>query len=229
MNALQGTLFSLLLTLISYGLGLKIYQQSGRLSLLQPVVIGITLVIVAIVTLHLDLADYLKQVEILNLLLGTATVALAYPLHRNFSLIRANARAIILGVLICGVLSTGIALALAWWFGASLPVLLSLAPKSITTPLAIGVAESIGGYPSLTAGLVILTGIIVAVIASPSFRLLRINDPKVQGLAMGMTGHGIATARAFELNSTVGAFSALGMGLMGLYMATLLPYIALLM
>ncbi|MCP5207459.1 MAG: LrgB family protein [Hahellaceae bacterium] len=222
-------LFSLSLTLAAYLLGIFIYRKTGQISILQPVVTGIVFVIGSILLLELDLASYLQGVDILNTLLGTATVALAYPLYQNFSMIKSNVAPIAFCIVVCGTISSGVAVFLAWSVGASTPVLLSIAPKSITTPFAIGVAESIGGYPSLAAALVIVTGIIVAVIATPTFRLMNINSPKIQGLAMGMTGHGIATTRAFEISNETGAFSALGMGLMGVYISTILPYIALLM
>lgn len=222
-------LFSLSLTLAAYILGVYIYRKTGQLSILQPVVTGILIVIGSILILDLELIGYLQGVDILNTLLGTATVALAYPLYQNFSMIKSNAVPIAFCIVICGTISSGVAVFLAWMVGASTPVLLSIAPKSITTPFAIGVAESIGGYPSLAAALVILTGIIVAVIATPTFHLMEITSPKIRGLAMGMTGHGIATTRAFELSSETGAFSALGMGLMGIYISTILPYVALLM
>jgi putative effector of murein hydrolase len=107
--------------------------------------------------------------------------------------------------------------------GASDATLYSLAPKSVTTPIAMGIAERLGGLPSLTAVLVILTGILGAVGAQGLYALLKCRDPAVQGFAMGVASHGIGTARAFQISEQAGAFSALAMGLNGLLTAVMLP------
>ncbi len=107
--------------------------------------------------------------------------------------------------------------------GASHEVLVSLAPKSVTTPVAMGISEKLGGLPSLTAVLVILTGILGAVIGGWLLTLLRIRDQRVVGLAIGVASHGIGTARALQLGELAGAFSALAMGLNALATSVLVP------
>jgi len=216
--------FCIPLTLLAYQAGALIYSWSGGNTFLQPVVTGILFVMISITVLNLPYRDYFESVEIIHFLLSTATVALAIPLYKNLHHIRDNIWPLILTLLISGIIASASAVAIAWSLGASTEVMLSLAPKSITTPFAISVSESIGGYSSLTAGFVIFTGIVVAVSATPIFKWLNINDPVIQGSAMGMIGHGIATARALELNNKTGAFSALSMGLMGLYTSISLPY-----
>lgn len=109
------------------------------------------------------------------------------------------------------------------WLGGSLPTLLSLAPKSVTTPIAMGIAERVGGHPSLAAVMVIVTGILGAIVAQTLYRWLGVRDSAVGGFALGVAAHGIGTARAFQINDTMGAFAALGMGLNGLLTASLLP------
>ena len=104
-----------------------------------------------------------------------------------------------------------------------MPTQLSLAPKSVTTPIAMGVAERIGGIASLTAVLVIVTGIVGAVLAPTLFRLLRVQEDAIQGFALGVAAHGIGTARAFQISEQAGAFAALAMGLNGAITALLLP------
>jgi putative effector of murein hydrolase len=110
--------------------------------------------------------------------------------------------------------------------GASTPTLLSLAPKSVTTAIAMGVSEKIGGLPPLTAVLVILTGIIGAVSARYLLDLLRVRDQSIRGFAIGLASHGIGTARAFQMDEEAGAFSGLGMGLNGILTALLIPLLA---
>jgi putative effector of murein hydrolase len=111
-------------------------------------------------------------------------------------------------------------------FGASLPTQLSLAPKSVTTPIAMGIAERIGGIPSLTAVLVIITGILGAVGARYVFDAMKLRDPAIRGFAIGVASHGIGTARAFQVNEQSGAFAALAMGLNGALTALLVPLLA---
>ncbi len=223
---IDSALFLLAATLGAYLAGQQVYRITRQHALAQPILVGILLVTSLLISADIPFAHYNQQVSILNLLLGTATVALAVPIHKNFSLIRENFRPILIGVIISGAITSGLAVLIAWGLGASETVLLSIAPKSITTPFAIGVSESIGGYPSLSAAMVILTGILVAVTGAPLAKYID-HSPMTLGLSLGMTGHGIATARAFELDARVGAFSALGMGLMGVYVSTVLPYVLL--
>ncbi len=115
------------------------------------------------------------------------------------------------------------AVAIAWLLGASRATLLSLAPKSVTTPVAMGIAEQIGGLPSLTAVLVILSGITGAVLGTYTLNLVRVKDWRARGIAMGVASHGIGTARAFTVNEVAGAFSSLAMGLNALATAVLVP------
>jgi putative effector of murein hydrolase len=112
---------------------------------------------------------------------------------------------------------------IAWALGASPATVLSLAPKSVTMPIAMGVSEKIGGLQSLTAVLVMVTGIIGASTARWIFNVLKIDDHAVRGFALGVTSHGIGTARAFQVSEEMGAFSGLAMGLSGVLTALLLP------
>ena len=121
-----------------------------------------------------------------------------------------------------GVLS---AVGIAWVMGARSQTILSLAPKSVTAGIAVGISEQIGGLQTLTIVLVIMTGITGAVLGPLIARLARIDDPRVVGLTMGIASHGIGTARAFQINEVAGAFSGLGMGLNGVLTAILLPLI----
>ena len=117
------------------------------------------------------------------------------------------------------------ALAVAAALGVPAPVLASLAPKSTTAPVAIGIAEALGGQPTLTAVLVLLTGIIGAVVATPLLNLLRIGDWRARGFAVGVAAHGIGTARAFQVHETAGAFAGIGMGLNAILTALIAPFV----
>jgi len=158
-----------------------------------------------------------------HFLLGPATVALAIPLYTQFRRVKQMALPIAVGLLAGSLAAIVSAVLIAHWLGGSAATVFSLAPKSVTTPIAMGISERIGGLPSLTAVLVILTGILGAVAAPGLFRLCRIRDTAIQGFAMGVASHGIGTARAFQINEQMGAFAALAMGLNGLLTALLVP------
>jgi putative effector of murein hydrolase len=128
---------------------------------------------------------------------------------------------LISGVTIGALSSVGI----ARFLGASTQTQLSLAPKSVTAPVAMGISEQIGGLPSLTAVLVVATGILGAVLGTKLFALMRTTDDSVKGIAMGITAHGIGTARAFQVSAEMGAFSGLAMALATLITAFTLPWL----
>ena len=159
----------------------------------------------------------------IHFLLAPATVALAVPLYQQKERIRRLLKPLLLtlagGSLLAIVASVGI----GWALGASPSSLLSLAPKSATAPVAMGIVEKLGGIPSLTAAVVILTGITGAVGAPWVLDRLGIREPAVRGFAMGLASHGIGTARAFQESEQTGAFAGLGMGLNALMTAVLVP------
>ena len=158
-------------------------------------------------------------------MLGPAVVLLAVPLFRQRAALRSSARLIAVGLAVgspVGILS---AVGIAWALGATSQTVLSLAPKSVTAGIAVGISEQIGGLQTLTIVLVIMTGITGAVLGPIMARLARIEDPRIVGLAMGIASHGIGTARALQINETAGAFAGLAMGLNGVLTAILLPLV----
>ncbi|MFT7182373.1 MAG: putative effector of murein hydrolase, partial [Planctomycetota bacterium] len=133
----------------------------------------------------------------------------------------------LLAALIAGAVTAVLsALAVAAALGASRETLLSLAPKSVTTPIAMGISEAVGGLPSLTASLVIATGILGAVLATPILNLIGVRDWRARGFATGVAAHGIGTARAFQVNQLAGVFAAIGMGMNGIATSLIVPLAA---
>jgi predicted murein hydrolase (TIGR00659 family) len=191
--------------------------------LINPVLISIVLVIAILTLTRTPHDQYFERVQLIHLLLGPATVALAVPLYAYVKRIQENAVPLLVALFAGSLTAALSALGIGAVLGADVTTLLSLAPKSVTTPIAMGVAEEIGGVPPLTAVLVILTGIIGAVIAEPLLRSLRVTDRSAQGFAIGLASHGIGTARAFQMDEETGAFSGLGMGLNGILTALILP------
>ena len=157
------------------------------------------------------------------LLLGPATVALAVPLYRNAATVHRVLLPMAAAPLASPVTAVLSAAAIAVALGGSPQTVISLAPESVTTPIAMGIAGRLGGIPSLTAVLVILAGITGAVIGTPLLDLLRRRDWRARGLAVGVAAHGIGTARAFQVNELAGTFAGIGMALNGVLTAALVP------
>lgn len=225
MSAFQTPLFALLLTLASYRLSWWLYERSGRHPLAHPFLLAMIPVIVVLLLLNISYRDYLAGTAVLQFFLGPATVALAWPLYRQLSTLQKIWQQVLLYVFIGAPLAAGLTIALAALCGAPLDVIGSLAPKSITTPIALEVSQMVGGFPALAAGAVAITGIVGVIAAPLAFRLLRVTDDRIRGLALGLVSHAIGTARAFEYSERAGAYSSLALGLTGLLTAIALPWL----
>lgn len=219
-------LLGLTLTLAAYSAAFWIYQRSRMHPLANPVALAVLMVMSVLLLTGTPYRTYFEGAQFVHFLLGPATVALAVPLYAQWARLRAMALPLLVALLAGALTAVVSAVGVAMLFGASRATLASLAPKSVTTPIAMGVAEQIGGLPSLTAVLVVTTGILGAVMGPGLFRRLHVDDDAVRGFALGVAAHGIGTARAFQLSETAGAFSALAMGLNGLFTALLLPWLA---
>ncbi|HVK94719.1 MAG TPA: LrgB family protein, partial [Noviherbaspirillum sp.] len=193
--------------------------------LVNPVAIAVALLVLILSATDTPYTTYFDGAQFVHFLLGPATVALAIPLYQQLDKLRRNWFAMLVSALLGGGAAIASAMLIAWALGASPATVLSIAPKAVTMPIAMGVAEKIGGLPSLTAVLVMLTGILGAVCAHGVFTLLKIKDHSVRGFALGVTAHGIGTARAFQVSEEMGAFSGLAMGLSGVLTALLLPVV----
>ncbi|MCB1491527.1 MAG: LrgB family protein [Rhodobiaceae bacterium] len=218
-------LLHLTLTLVAFQVGSWIYTRGKLNPLLNPVLIAVVIVVAILTATGTEYGTYFDGAQFVHFLLGPATVALAVPLYRQFSRVRQSAVAILVSIVTGSATAMLSAIAIGTLMGAAPNVVLSLAPKSVTTPVAMGIAEQIGGLPSLTAVLVIVTGILGAMLGPPVLNLLRIRDWRARGLAIGTASHGIGTARALQVNEVAGAFAGLAMGLNALATAILLPLI----
>ncbi|MFN4282164.1 MAG: LrgB family protein [Alphaproteobacteria bacterium] len=212
-------------TLAAYSLGLWLHARANAAPLANPLLIAIVLIGAVLLMTSTPYADYFASAQILHFLLGPATVALALPLWRHLDTIKRYFWPVMLSIAAGSVIAAGSAVAIAYALGASRATLLSLAPKSVTTPIAISLAEQIGGLPALAAVIVLLTGAVGAVLGRWLLNLLNVMDWRARGLAVGTVSHGIATARAFQVNETAGAFSGLAMGVNGLLTALTLPWL----
>lgn len=216
----------LTLTLIAYGIGDAAFKASGRKPVVNPVLIAVALLAVILRLTDTPYATYFAGAQFVHFMLGPATVALAVPLYANIGRIRTALLPMLAALLVGSVTAMASAIAIAASLGVTGETLLSLAAKSATAPVALGVSEAIGGSPTLTAVLVILTGITGAIVATPLLNLMRVRDWRARGFAVGVASHGIGTARAFQVNETAGAFAGVGMGLNALLTALIAPLLA---
>ncbi|QWT44999.1 LrgB family protein [Azospira inquinata] len=215
----------LTLTLLAYQAGCWLFARLKFHPLANPVFVAVVLLVVLLMVTGTPYQTYFSGAQFVHFLLGPATVALALPLYAQFHRVKALVLPLALALLTGSLVAALSAVLIAKACGASLPTLLSLGPKSVTTPIAMGIAERTGGIPSLAAVMVILTGILGAVAGPPFFRLLGIRDDAARGFAMGLACHGVGTARAFQWSEQAGAFAALAMGLNGALTALLLPLV----
>ena len=216
-------LLHLTLTVTAYLLSDWVYKKSGNRSLLHPVLIAVIVLVAVLTATDTEYASYFEGAQFVHFFLGPATVALAVPLYNNFARLREMWLPLSLGLFVGATTAALSAVFFAWLLGASPQTLLALAPKSVTAPVAMGITEKLGGPASLTAILVVSTGILGAVIGPTILNWCRVSDPAVRGFAIGTTSHGIGTARAFQESEVAGAFSGLAMGLNTLVSSLLIP------
>jgi predicted murein hydrolase (TIGR00659 family) len=218
-------LLGLTTTLVAYQVGYWCYARSGLNPWLNPVLLSVCLLAGSLMMLEVPYATYFNGAQFVHFLLGPATVALAVPLYQQWPKLRALATPMLAALAVGGIVAALSATGLAWMLGASKTTLLSLLPKSVTAAIAMGISEKIGGLPSLTAILVVTTGILGAVMAKSVFNWAGIQSHAVRGFAVGVSAHGIGTARAFQVSEEMGAFAGLAMGLNGLITALVFPLI----
>lgn len=216
-------MLSIALTLGGFLAGQWMFARFGRPLWMPPVLIASVLLAIVVALSGLGFAQYEQGARWLTVLLGPATVALGVPLYQQMHHIRALWLPILVTLPVAATLAAAYALMIAWAMNASPLVLASLAPKSVTAPIAMGIAEQLGGSISLTLGALLITGVLACLFVDWVARWLDIKDDRIIGFALGLNGHAIATARAFEISPTAGAFSSLGMGLTGVFTALFLP------
>jgi predicted murein hydrolase (TIGR00659 family) len=219
-------LLHLTLTLAAFQAATWAWRKGGMHPLLNPVLLAVAMLVALLLATGTDYESYFDGAQFVHFLLGPATVALAIPLYRQLDRVRRAAPALVASILAGSLTAAVTAVAVGWAMGAAGDTLIALAPKSVTAPVAMGIAEKLGGLPSLTAVLVILTGVLGAMLGPTLLRRLRVEDAAAQGLALGTASHGIGTARALQIRELAGAFSALAMGLNALATAALLPLLA---
>ena len=211
----QSVFFGVLLCIGTYQLGVWIRQKT-KLSLLNPLLISIILVILFLLVFRIDYDDFYQGGKYLSYLLTPATVALAVPLYARMQLLKDNFKAVMAGI-VSGVITSLVSiLVLALLFGLSHTHYVTLLPKSITTAIGIGVSDDLGGIPTITTAVIIITGVFGNVTAEWIYKLFRITEPIAKGVGLGSSAHAMGTARAIEMGETEGAMSSLSIAVSGL-------------
>jgi predicted murein hydrolase (TIGR00659 family) len=216
-------LLGLTATLCTWELACIIDAWAGHKAVSNPTVLSIIILAAALLVTRTPYSAYFTGAQYVHFLLGPATVALAIPMYANLPAIKRHFMAIIISLTAGSVTAAASAMLIAKALGAPGAVVISLGPKSVTTPIAMGIAQDLGGQPSLTAVFVMITGMFGTLVCTGVFRLARIRDWRAQGLAAGTAAHGLATSHMLRLNETAGAFGGLAIGLNGIVTSLALP------
>lgn len=222
-------LFGLTATLVVYLLAQAAYVRLGHAPWANPVLWSILTIAGGLTLTKVDYPTYFAGAQFIHFLLGPAVVALGWPLWQRRVELRARFGRVLLAALLGGAAAGGSAVALGWALGLPHDVVMSLAPKSVTAPVAMGIAEKIGGIPALSAVFAVLTGLIGALSGKYLFDALRIRTThagwRARGFALGTAAHGIGAARALQVNADAGAYAGLALGLQVVLAALLLPLV----
>ena len=223
-------LFGLNATLVVYVLALAFYTRVGQAPWANPVLWSMVALGLGLLATGTAYPAYFAGAQFIHFLLGPAVVALAWPLWERRAELRARWGRFTLASVVGGAAAAGSAVGLAWALGLPLEVVLSLAPKSVTAPVAMGIADKIGGNASLAAVFAVVTGLVGALSGKTLFALLGIGNDTTgwmaRGFAMGTAAHGIGAARALQVHPDAGAWAALALGLQVVTASLLIPLVA---
>ncbi len=221
---IQEPIFGITLTLLVYFLGLFLYKKEKK-AIFHPILMALFIIISFLTLFDIDYESYNNGGQYISILLGPATVALAIPMYRKITLLKKYTLLILLSTFLSSLIAILLTIGLGMVFNTNLLLLISMIPKSVTTPIAVGISEQIGGEIALTAGAVIITGLLGGMFGPELNRLFRIKSTLARGLTMGITAHGIGTARALTEDEQEGALSGLAIGLMGIFTAINAPIV----
>ena len=218
-------LFALFITLAAYQIGLWVYKSTKQNPLANPVAIAIILVATVIQSIDMPYSSYFEGAQFIHFLLGSATVSLAIPIYRGLSSLKGRSIPLIFSLIAGGLVSIFSAVNIASLLGAGSSITGAMYPKSVTAPIAMGIAERIGVSPTLTAIFAVATGILGAILAPFVLNALGMKEWWQRGFAIGIGAHGIGTSRAFSIHPEAGTYASLAMGMNGVISAVAIPII----
>lgn len=217
--------FGICICIFTYWIGLFIYRKA-KLPIFNPILLSTALIILVLILFDIPYEDFNEGGEIINYMLGPATVALAVPLYRERAVLKRYLVPIFSGVIIGSTVAVLMVYLVATFFKLDLKLILSLLPRSATTPIGVEISKDLQGIVPITIMSIILTGIVGAVSASFIFKVLRIKNPIAKGVGLGTASHGFGTAKALEMGEVEGAMSGLSIGLAGLMTVFVAPLVA---
>lgn len=220
---ISSEVFLLALVMGTFLLGVYLYKRT-KITLIQPLLIAMLIIIPFLKITGIDYQTFCEKTRILNFMLGPSVVALGYVLYEQIENIKGNVISILTAVFVGSIVGILSVVLIAKAFGADKMLVASLAPKSVTTPIAISLAEKDGGVPALAAAFVVICGIFGGLVGPVILRRIGIKSKIAKGLAMGSASHALGTARAMEMGALEGAISGLAIGIMGIMTALLIPF-----
>lgn len=225
-NLAQSELFSLTLVIGTYIAATALYKKT-RISLLHPLLTSIFVIIAILKLLGISYESFQEKSHLIHFLLGPSVVALGYVLYEQVQYLKGNVVSILTSIFVGAIVGIVSVIVIGKLMGADQSLIATLEPKSVTTPIAMGIAEKSGGIPSLTAVIVVAVGIFGSIVGPIAMRLMGIESSIAKGLALGASSHGVGTAAAIQIGAIEGALSGLAIGLMGIMTAILVPVIEL--
>ena len=224
MDFLSNPIFLLAVT---FGLffGAKWLQKRTGLMLLNPILLTMALLIILLKWSGISYETYSEGGHLIEFWLRPAVVALGVPLYLQLETIKKQLLPILLSQLVGCIVGVVSVVLIARWLGAPQEIIYSLAPKSVTTPIAMEVTQTLGGIPSLTAAVVVCVGLLGGILGMKTMQITHIGSPMAQGLSLGTAAHAVGTSTAMDISSKYGAFASLGLTLNGILTALLTPTI----
>lgn len=227
MNDLANSeLFALILVLGTYLAALGLYKKA-HISLLHPLITSVFMIIAVLRLLGIQYESFQQGSHLIHFMLGPSVVALGYVLYEQIQYLKGNVISILTSVFVGAIVGIVSVILIGKLMGADPALIATLQPKSVTTPIAMGIAEKAGGIPSLTAVIVVAVGIFGSIVGPVVMKVLGIESHIAKGLALGASSHGVGTAVAIQIGAIEGALSGLAIGLMGIMTAVLVPVIRL--
>lgn len=226
MNELaQSEIFTLTLVIGTYLVALALYKKT-HVSLLHPLITSLFVIIMVLKALGMEYDTFQRGSHLIHFMLGPSVVALGYVLFEQMKYLKGNVVSILTSVFVGAIVGIVSVIVIGDLMGADQTLIATLQPKSVTTPIAMGIAEKAGGIPSLTAVIVVIVGIFGSIVGPFVMKALGIESRIAKGLALGASSHGVGTSVAIQIGAIEGALSGLAIGLMGIMTAILVPTIS---
>ena len=213
-------LFGVSITIISYALGLFANKKTGK-AIFNPLLITEVLIVAVLLIFDIPFSSYNKGGAVINMFLGPITALLAYSIYRERELVKSHLLSILAGTIAGSIASIISIIFLSKLFGINEPLISSLLPKSVTTPIAIAISESLGGIRSLTVTSLLLTGVAGNILAPFMIKLFRVRNRVAEGVAIGTASHVVGTSKALEMGEDIGAISSIALSFSGIITAVI--------